>query len=73
MGHITIADRVQIAATSFVSRSITEPGSYSGAVPFAPSATWLRNAAWLKNLDELAERVKALERRLNDIVERGPT
>jgi UDP-3-O-[3-hydroxymyristoyl] glucosamine N-acyltransferase len=61
---------VQIAATSFISKSIAEAGSYSGAVPFAPSAVWLRNAAWLKNLDQLAERVKTLERRLNDIAER---
>jgi len=64
MGHITIVDRVQIAATSFVAKSINEPGNYSGAVPAAPSAEWLRNAAWLKNLGKLAARVKDLERRL---------
>ena len=65
MGHITIVDRVQIAATSFVSKSITAPGNYSGAMPFGPSAEWLKIAAWLKNLDKLATRLKALERRLD--------
>jgi len=72
MGHITITDRVQIAATSFVSKSIAEPGSYSGAVPAAPSAEWLRNAAWLKNLGKLAARVKELERRLAAVRTDGP-
>jgi UDP-3-O-[3-hydroxymyristoyl] glucosamine N-acyltransferase len=73
MGHVTIADRVRIAATTFVSKSIAEPGSYSGAVPFAPSGVWLKNAVRLRNLDELAERVQVLERRLNDIAKRDPT
>jgi UDP-3-O-[3-hydroxymyristoyl] glucosamine N-acyltransferase len=64
MGHITIADRVLITATSFVSKSIGAAGNYSGAIPAAPSAEWLKSAAWLRNLDRLAARVRDLERRL---------
>ena len=64
MGHIAIADRVQIAATSFVAKSIAGPGAYSGAIPAAAGAEWLRNIAWLRRLDRLAARVRELERRL---------
>ena len=71
MGHITIADHVQIAATSFVSKSIAGPGHYSGALPFAPAADWLRIAARIKNLDKLATLLKALERRLDALQRRG--
>jgi UDP-3-O-[3-hydroxymyristoyl] glucosamine N-acyltransferase len=70
MGHISIADGVQIAATSFVSKSIVEPGSYSGAVPFGPGKEWLKNAAWLKKLDQLAERLRTLERQLAALAKR---
>ncbi len=70
MGHVSIADRVQIAATSFISKSILKSGNYSGAVPFAPGRVWLKNAAWLKNLDQLAERLISLERRLDALASR---
>lgn len=70
MGHVSIADGVEIAATSFISKSIAEPGKYSGAVPFAPSGAWLKNAAWLKQLDRLADRLKVLEQRLDAFAKR---
>ena len=62
-GHITIADNVEISTYTLVTKSIKEPGTYTGAYVFEPHAQWLRNAVHLRHLAELADRVRALEKR----------
>jgi UDP-3-O-[3-hydroxymyristoyl] glucosamine N-acyltransferase len=52
VGHITIADGVTVTGTTFVTKSITEPGVYSSGMPMMPHADWLRNAARLRRLGE---------------------
>jgi UDP-3-O-[3-hydroxymyristoyl] glucosamine N-acyltransferase len=61
-GHLEIADHVTITVATTVTRSIREPGVYSGAFPMDDNASWERNAATLRRLHELRERVKALEK-----------
>jgi UDP-3-O-[3-hydroxymyristoyl] glucosamine N-acyltransferase len=61
LGHLTLADHVNISAGSFVSRSILKPGLYSGIFPIDDNATWEKNAATLKQLHKLRDRLKALE------------
>ena len=63
LGHLTIADHVHISATSLVTRSILKPGHYSGIFPIDDNATWEKNAATLKQLHKLRERIKALEKK----------
>ncbi len=63
LGHLTLADHVNISAGSFVSRSIQKPGHYSGIFPIDDNAVWEKNAATLKQLHKLRERVKALEKK----------
>lgn len=64
-GHIRIADRVTIGAGAMVRQSIEEEGgAYGGAYPLAPVREWLKNAAHLRNLDEIEARLRALEKRL---------
>ena len=62
-GHVTIADGVAISGATQVSRSIHKPGLYSGPFPFDDNASWEKNAATLRNLHALRERVKALEKK----------
>jgi len=62
-GHVTIADRVVISGATQVSRSIAKAGMYSGSFPFDDNASWEKNAATLRNLHALRERVKALEKK----------
>ena len=62
-GHVTIADRVVITGATQVSRSIAMAGIYSGSFPFDDNASWEKNAATLRNLHALRERVKALEKK----------
>lgn len=64
LGHLTIADKVQISAGSFVARSIPRPGLYTGIFPIDDNASWEKNAATLKQLHALRERLKALEKKL---------
>jgi UDP-3-O-[3-hydroxymyristoyl] glucosamine N-acyltransferase len=62
-GHVTIADHVVIGGATQVSRSIAKPGFYSGSFPFDDNASWEKNAAVLRNLYALRERVRALEKK----------
>lgn len=63
-GHITIADGVEISAYTLVTKSIVRPGIYTGAYPFEPNRDWRRNAAQLRHLSDLADRLRALEKKL---------
>lgn len=63
LGHLKLADGVHISAGSFVARSIAKPGHYSGIFPIDDNATWEKNAATLKQLHLLRERIRALEKK----------
>lgn len=62
--HVEIADDVHITAASAVADSITQPGAYSSTVRAAPAAQWRRNAIRLSQLDDLAQRLRRLEKQL---------
>lgn len=61
LGHLEIADHVHIGAASVVSRSIRQPGRYSGFFPLDENTAWEKNAATLKHLHQLRQRVRLLE------------
>jgi UDP-3-O-[3-hydroxymyristoyl] glucosamine N-acyltransferase len=63
-GHVTIADRVEISAHTIITKSIDKPGTYTGAYPFELNRNWRRNAAQLRHLSDLADRLRALEKKL---------
>ena len=63
LGHLEIVDHVHITAGTLISRSIRQPGQYSGAFPFDDNASWEKNAATLRHLYSLRERLRALERK----------
>ena len=63
LGHLTLADRVNISAASVVMRSIAKPGHYSGVFPIDDNAAWEKNAATLRQLHALRERLRVLEKK----------
>lgn len=65
VGHLEIADHVVITGMTMVTRSITRPGVYSSGVPHQDNESWNRNYARLRQLDRLARKLLALERRLS--------
>lgn len=66
-GHLSIADHVHVTAGTLVSRSIVKPGHYTGFYPFDDNDAWEKNAAALRRLSALRERVKKLEQRLGAV------
>lgn len=63
LGHLTLADHVHISAASVVMRSIQQPGQYSGVFPIDDNRSWEKNAATLRQLHGLRDRIKALEKK----------
>jgi UDP-3-O-[3-hydroxymyristoyl] glucosamine N-acyltransferase len=65
LGHLSLADGVNISAATTVTRSITKAGHYTGMFPLDENAVWEKNAASLKQLHRLRDRIRALENALN--------
>lgn len=63
-GHISIADNVEISACTLVTKSIASAGTYTGVYPFERNDEWRKNAVQLRRLGELAQRVRAIEKKL---------
>jgi UDP-3-O-[3-hydroxymyristoyl] glucosamine N-acyltransferase len=66
-GHLTIADRVVVSGGTVVAKSITAPGTYTAVFPMQPHAQWRKNAALVRHLDELMERVRGLENEMKKL------
>ena len=49
---------------SIVTRSVDEPGTYSGHLPAEEAGVWRKNAARFRKLDALADRLIKAERAL---------
>lgn len=64
LGHLQIADYVEVSSFTLVGKSIRERGSYCGIFPFSTTQTWRKNAAHVRHLDEMADRIKQLEQKI---------
>ena len=62
LGHLVLGDHINISAATVVTRSIHKPGHYTGMFPIDDNAVWEKNAASLKQLHRLRERIRTLER-----------
>jgi UDP-3-O-[3-hydroxymyristoyl] glucosamine N-acyltransferase len=69
VGHIHINDDVMLGARAGVASSIEKAGVYSGS-PTMPHRTWLKVVVTEQSLPEMRNRVRDLERRLEEL-ERG--
>lgn len=61
-GHISIPDGTTILGMTMVTHEIHEPGVYAGGPPVMDNASWRRNMARLRKLDDLARQVQRLTR-----------
>jgi len=69
LGHLTIVDNVHISSGSMVSRSIREPGQYTGFYPLAKNADWEKSAVIVRNLSSMREKIRELEKTLKSLNE----
>ncbi|UGQ48859.1 UDP-3-O-(3-hydroxymyristoyl)glucosamine N-acyltransferase [Massilia endophytica] len=67
LGHLTIADHVHVSSGSMVSRSILEPGQYTGFYPLAKNSEWEKSAAIVRNLSAMREKIRTLEKTIKTI------
>ena len=66
VGHTEIADDVHITGMSFVAHSIRESGLYSSGTPLEPNLAWRKNYARFHQLDDMARRLRRLEKALKE-------
>jgi UDP-3-O-[3-hydroxymyristoyl] glucosamine N-acyltransferase len=64
VGHIEVCDNVFVTGMTMVTRSITEPGSYSSGTAMQNAADWRKSAARIRQLDDMARRLQQLEKSL---------
>ena len=70
LGHLELAENINISAATVVTRSIRKPGHYTGLFPIDENAAWEKNAASLKQLHSLRDRIRALEDKLTTLRDR---
>lgn len=63
-GHLTIAPQTEISGASVVTHSIHKTGTYAGLFPLDDNASWAKNAAALKQLSSMRDRLRSLEKTL---------
>lgn len=64
-GHLSIATHTEISGASVVTHSIRKTGTYTGLFPLDDNASWTKNAAALKQLSSLRDRLRLLEKQSN--------
>jgi UDP-3-O-[3-hydroxymyristoyl] glucosamine N-acyltransferase len=62
--HVAIADGVMIAAKTGISGNVTQRSIVAG-IPHQDMRKWRKNIAIVKNLEDYVERIKSLEKRIN--------
>ncbi len=67
LGHLQVADKVEVSAGTVITKSIREPGTYTATFPFSENHAWRKNAAQLRHLDEMADRIKKLEQQIETL------
>ncbi|QWD72907.1 UDP-3-O-(3-hydroxymyristoyl)glucosamine N-acyltransferase [Polynucleobacter sp. UB-Raua-W9] len=62
-GHLSIADRTTVSGNTSIIRSITEPGQhFTGVYPSMLHSAWEKNAAILRGLDKIRQRLRLLDK-----------
>jgi len=64
LGHLEIADGVTISPGSMITRSLVKTDTYTALMPFQTHANWLKTAAHIRHLDDMAARIAHLETEL---------
>ncbi len=61
VGHIKVCDDVVVAAKTFLSKDVNEPGTYVASFPADTARSWAKQLARFRRLGNLIDRVKKLE------------
>lgn len=68
LGHLQIPDGTRLNAFSQVTQTIDQAGNYaSSSMPLEPAPQWRRNWVRIKQLDEMAKKIRMLEKKLTEL------
>lgn len=73
LGHLEIADDVTVSPGTMITRSLHKTDTYTALMPFQAHDDWLRTAAQIRRLGDLTDRVKRLEKALQQVTASAPT
>ena len=65
-GHLSIPDGTLVSGGTFISAAPEGPGVYTSVFPAMPHRQWRKVAVQLRQLDDIARRLRALEQHLRD-------
>lgn len=68
-GHINIADNSHFSGMTMVTGSVKEGGQYSSGTAMSGSRQWRKNAVRFNQLDEMHQRIRTLEKQLEQLQE----
>lgn len=72
VGHLQIADGITVSPGTLVTKSLTDPGTYSAVWAAAPHREWLKQVAQFRRMQALADRVRELEEKIEAIERKQP-
>ncbi|HSH72785.1 MAG TPA: UDP-3-O-(3-hydroxymyristoyl)glucosamine N-acyltransferase [Methylophilaceae bacterium] len=67
LGHLEIADDVTVSPGTMITRSLKKTDTYTALMPFQSHDEWLKTAANIRRLGDLSDRVKQLEKTLENL------
>ena len=65
-GHLKIIDGTHVSGSTNITNEIRKPGLYSSATIAMDNKVWRRNTVRFRHLDELFNRVKKIEKKIQD-------
>ncbi|MCB1958223.1 MAG: UDP-3-O-(3-hydroxymyristoyl)glucosamine N-acyltransferase [Rhodocyclaceae bacterium] len=67
VGHLEIGDDIVVSGGTVVAKSLHKPGMYTSIPPLQPHADWVRNFSHIRHLDAMADKIRALEKRISEL------
>lgn len=64
VGHVSLCDGIHLTTGTSVTKTLTEPGNYSAGTVFSKTKDWKKNAVRFNQLDDIAHRLKTIEKKL---------
>ncbi|MBL4799170.1 MAG: UDP-3-O-(3-hydroxymyristoyl)glucosamine N-acyltransferase [Oleispira sp.] len=61
-GHLSLTDDVHVTGMTMITKSVKEAGAYSSGTAMMPLKEWRKSATRFRQLDDMARRLKKLER-----------
>ena len=61
-GHLELTDDVHVTGMTMITKSVSEAGAYSSGTAMMPLKEWRKSAARFRQLDDMARRLKKLEK-----------